>query len=168
MAVASLVFGIISVLGGIFLIFPAILAIVFGHVAKAHCKRNNIEAGQGMSLAGLIMGYLSIAVIPIIGLLAAMAIPAFQKVRTASQEKVMINNARQLVSASEQYYLEYATSEAKFSDIVGPGKYVPSIPSVVGEKYPKVFQKDLPLKVIKADGTVLVYDPEAGRLIRQK
>ena len=168
MAVASLIFGIFSVLGGILLLFPAILAIVFGHLAKAHCKRNNIEAGQGMSLAGLILGYISIAVIPIIGLLAAMAIPAFQKVRTASQEKMMINNVHQLAAAADQYYLEYATSEAKLSDIVGPGKYVSGIPSVVGEKYPEIYMKDLPLKIIKADGTVLIYDAETSRLKREQ
>jgi len=168
MAVASLVFGIISVMGGALLIVPSILAVVFGHVAKAHCKRNNIEAGQSMSLAGLIMGYISIAVIPIIGLLAAMAIPAFQKVRIASQEKVMINNVRQLAAAADQYYLEHNTNEAGFADIVGPDKYVTNINSVVGEKYPKAFQKDLPLQIIKVDGTVLIYDPETGRLKRNR
>ena len=33
-------------------------------------------------------------VVVIIGLLAAMAIPAFQKVRTNSQDKAVLNNAR--------------------------------------------------------------------------
>lgn len=168
MAVASLVFGIISVLGGILLIFPAILAIVFGHLAKAHCKRNNIEAGQGMSLAGLILGYISVAVIPLVGLLAAMAIPAFQKVRMASQEKTMILNVRQLAAAADQYYLEYSTSEAKFNDLVGPEKYIPSIKPIIGEQYPKTFGKNLSLKIIKEDGTVLIYDPETHRLRRER
>jgi hypothetical protein len=36
-------------------------------------------------------------VVVIIGLLAAMAIPAFQKVRVASQDKAVLNNARQMV-----------------------------------------------------------------------
>jgi type IV pilus assembly protein PilA len=38
-------------------------------------------------------------VVVIIGLLAAMAIPAFQKVRTGSQDKTVLNNARQLSAA---------------------------------------------------------------------
>ena len=45
-------------------------------------------------------------VVVIIGLLAAMAIPAFQKVRTASQDKAVLNNMRQLASGADQYYLE--------------------------------------------------------------
>ena len=38
-------------------------------------------------------------VVVIIGLLASMAIPAFQKVRTNSQDKAVLNNARQLSAA---------------------------------------------------------------------
>jgi type IV pilus assembly protein PilA len=42
----------------------------------------------------------------IIGLLAAMAIPAFQKVRESSRESALINDARQLGAAVQQYLLE--------------------------------------------------------------
>jgi len=45
-------------------------------------------------------------VVVIIGLLAAMAIPAFQKVRQNSIEKTLANDARQIASAANQYYLE--------------------------------------------------------------
>ena len=45
-------------------------------------------------------------VVVIIGLLAAMAIPAFQKVRTDSRESAVANDARQLASAAQQYMLE--------------------------------------------------------------
>ena len=40
----------------------------------------------------------------IIGLLAAMAIPAFQKVRVASQDKAVLNNMRLLAAAAAQYF----------------------------------------------------------------
>lgn len=49
-------------------------------------------------------------VVVIIGLLAAMAIPAFQKVRQNSIEKTLANDARQIASAANQYYLETGTS----------------------------------------------------------
>ena len=49
-------------------------------------------------------------VVVIIGLLAAMAIPAFQKVRTSSQDKAVLNNARQLAAAADQYFLENGVS----------------------------------------------------------
>ncbi|MDQ8181761.1 prepilin-type N-terminal cleavage/methylation domain-containing protein [Pelagicoccus sp. SDUM812005] len=45
-------------------------------------------------------------VVVIIGLLAAMAIPAFQKVRQDSRESAVENDARQLASAAQQYMLE--------------------------------------------------------------
>jgi type IV pilus assembly protein PilA len=47
-------------------------------------------------------------VVVIIGLLAAMAIPAFQKVRQNSIGKAMENDARQLAAAAQQYILENA------------------------------------------------------------
>jgi type IV pilus assembly protein PilA len=45
-------------------------------------------------------------VVVIIGLLAAMAIPAFQKVRDNSVGKAMENDARQVAAAAQQYFLE--------------------------------------------------------------
>ena len=53
-------------------------------------------------------------VVVIIGLLAAMAIPAFQKVRQNSVGKAMDNDARQLASAAQQYFLEYSTATMNF------------------------------------------------------
>lgn len=45
-------------------------------------------------------------VVVIIGLLAAMAIPAFQKVRLDSRVSAVENDGRQLASAAQQYMLE--------------------------------------------------------------
>ena len=42
-------------------------------------------------------------VVVIIGLLAAMAIPAFNKVRATSQDKAVTNNLRQFASAAPVY-----------------------------------------------------------------
>lgn len=53
MAIASLVLGLMLGLG-------AILAIPFGHVARRQIRRTG-EQGAGMALAGLILGYLSLA-----------------------------------------------------------------------------------------------------------
>ena len=46
-------------------------------------------------------------VVVIIGLLAAMAIPAFNKVRQNSRQSAMDNDARQIASAAQQYMLEH-------------------------------------------------------------
>lgn len=64
----------------------------------------------------------------IIGLLAAMAIPAFQKVRQASQQKVCFNNERMLSAALDQYQLENSKGPQNWSDVVGATKYLKTMP----------------------------------------
>lgn len=54
-------------------------------------------------------------VVVIIGLLAAMAIPAFQKVRTSSIEKTVVNDGKLLGSAAQQYMMENGTTEVTFN-----------------------------------------------------
>jgi type IV pilus assembly protein PilA len=60
-------------------------------------------------------------VVIMIGLLAAMAIPAFQKVRSSSQAMACVNNQRQLTAALEQYHLEHGSGAKNWSDVVGEG-----------------------------------------------
>jgi type IV pilus assembly protein PilA len=75
-------------------------------------------------------------VVVIIGLLAAMAIPAFQKVRQASQDKAVLNNARQLAAAADQFYLENGVSSVSVSGLVGSTNYVKALNLVANETYP--------------------------------
>ncbi|HEY0946315.1 MAG TPA: M48 family metalloprotease [Opitutaceae bacterium] len=63
-----------------------------------------------------------------IGLLAAMAIPAFAKVREASMAKMCINNQRMLASALEQYRLEHGEGASNWDEIAGPGKLLETMP----------------------------------------
>lgn len=107
MAVASLVLGIVSVLGGAILLIPTVLAIVFGHISLSRIRKDPKLTGSGIATAGLVLGYVSIVFgIVMAGLLAAMAIPAFQKVRESSMRKVMQNDARQIAAAAQQVMLE--------------------------------------------------------------
>src|SRR5476649_2687113 len=101
----------------------------FGHVynktitnIKLRCNMNN--KNKGFTLVEIMI------VVVIIGLLASMAIPAFQKVRTNSQDKAVLNNARQLSAASDQYYLENGVSTVTLSDLIGPTTYVKALNSV--------------------------------------
>lgn len=84
-----------------------------------------------------------------IGMMAAMAIPAFQKVRTASQEKVVLNNLRQLAAAADQYYLEHGVQSTTFDALVGPKTYIRRITPVDGENYRSItFKQGQPLQVM--------------------
>ena len=75
-------------------------------------------------------------VVVIIGLLAAMAIPAFQKVRASSQVKAVTNNLRQLSSAAQQYFLENGVTSVTSAQLVGVNNYIRAINTVtVGDSY---------------------------------
>lgn len=75
-------------------------------------------------------------VVVIIGLLAAMAIPAFQKVRQASREKTIENNVRQLAAAADQYFLETGASTVALTNLVGATAYIKNdLAPVAGETY---------------------------------
>ena len=74
-------------------------------------------------------------VVVIIGLLAAMAIPAFKKVRDNSQTKAITNNLRQLASAADQYFLENGATSVASSALVGTSNYIKSVDQVAGETY---------------------------------
>jgi type IV pilus assembly protein PilA len=78
-------------------------------------------------------------VVVIIGLLAAMAIPAFQKVRVSSQDKAVMNNMRQLGAAADQYFLENGVSTVGLAALVGSSAYVKALSTVANEAYPQVY-----------------------------
>lgn len=86
-------------------------------------------------------------VVVIIGLLAAMAIPAFQKVRQSSQDKAVLNNARQLSAAADQYFLENGVSTVASTDLVGSDKYVKAINTVAGESYPANYTQGVTITI---------------------
>ena len=86
-------------------------------------------------------------VVVIIGLLAAMAIPAFQKVRTSSQDKAVLNNARQLAAAADQYFLENGVSSVTQGNLVGAANYVKALNLVANETYPSAYTQGIAITV---------------------
>ena len=94
-------------------------------------------------------------VVVIIGLLAAMAIPAFQKVRASSQDKAVLNNLRQLGAAADQYFLEKGVSQVATTALVGTesDKYVKVLTPVANETYPTQVTQGTPVFVTNVAGT---------------
>lgn len=99
-------------------------------------------------------------VVVIIGLLAAMAIPAFQKVRTSSQDKAVLNNARQLAAAADQYFLENGVTSVSQNKLVGASNYLKALNLVANETYPGVYTQGVTITVTGIAGArTVTYAP---------
>lgn len=80
------------------------------------------------SRKGFTLVEIMIAVV-IIGLLAAMAIPAFSKVNQSSKAKTCVNNLRQIAGAKDQYFLEYGGEpNVPLDTLIEPDGYIKATP----------------------------------------
>jgi type IV pilus assembly protein PilA len=73
----------------------------------------------------------------IIGMLAAIAIPAFYKIRATARAKAITNNLRQIAGAAQQYLLEQGVSVVAETMLEGTtsSDYIRPIVQVNGETY---------------------------------
>lgn len=114
----------------------------------------NTRSNKGFTLVEIMI------VVVIIGLLAAMAIPAFQKVRSSSQDKTVLNNARQLSAAADQYYLENGVSTVASSNLVGAANYVKAINTAANESYPATYTQGVTITIGSVAGVrTVTYAP---------
>jgi type II secretory pathway pseudopilin PulG len=101
-AIGSLVCGILS-LSCLFFI-AAIPAIVLGHLSRSSIRKSlGRLKGEGMALAGLIMGYVSIVALPGILIISTITIPSLLRARQATNESAAIANLRTIVLAEEKF-----------------------------------------------------------------
>jgi type IV pilus assembly protein PilA len=97
---------IASLVCGLFLFaFPmSILAIIFGHISLSEIRKSAGRLkGEGMAIAGLVLGYLGLAGIPFILIIAAIAIPNLLRARIAANEASAVAVVRTLVTAEIGY-----------------------------------------------------------------
>lgn len=99
-------------------------------------------------------------VVVIIGLLAALALPQWQKVRNNSQDKTVLNNARQLAAAADQYFLEAGSGSAASSSLVGATNYVKLLATVAAETYPDFYTQSVTITITGVGGSrTITYAP---------
>lgn len=157
-----MVLGIFSLMGGAILIVPMVLAIVFGHISLSRIRKDPKLTGSGIATAGLVMGYVSIIFgFFMAGLLAAMAIPAFQKVRENSMRKVMENDARQIAGAAQQIILENGEKPVVFHIDPVTGKVSGPIGMYVKQVMPGTVEVDGTIE--NSHDTFSLQNPKANR-----
>jgi type IV pilus assembly protein PilA len=116
--------------------------------------KERFNSSKGFTLVEIMI------VVVIIGLLAAMAIPAFQKVRVASQDKAVLNNARQMAAAADQYYLENGATSALPSSLIGATNYVKALNTVANEAYPDGYTQGITITITGvANARTITYAP---------
>ena len=118
-AIASLILGLLS-----FTFLAAIPAVVLGHMALSDIKKSAYRIkGKGVAVAGLVLGYLGIAMMPMILIIAAIAIPNLLRARIAANEASAVSSVR-LLNATEVSYAERHRDtgfSCKLEDLAGSG-----------------------------------------------
>lgn len=105
-ATASFVLGILTALL-CFNFLTGVPAVVLGHLSRKSIRESMGRLkGDGMALAGLIMGYISIAIIPVL-IIAAIAIPNLLRAKISANDSAAASTIRILNTAQVTYATEY-------------------------------------------------------------
>ena len=133
LAITSLVLGILAVLlCGVGIVF-AIPGLICGILGMKRVKNSGgTEQGHGLALTGTVLNGVSLALLPVVGLLAAIAIPNFVKARASSQRAACISNLRSIDGANAIWALENRKVDGTIpsaSDLFGPGKPMANEPA---------------------------------------
>lgn len=120
-ATGSLILGILSLLCFSFL--AGIPAVILGHISRKNIRQSMGRLkGDGMALAGLIMGYISIAFIPVALIIGAIAIPNLLRAKISANDAAAASSVRTLNTAQGTYQTQYPSKGfAANLSTLGPG-----------------------------------------------
>lgn len=115
LAVPSLVLSILGLCG-----VGSLLGVVLGHVSRARDRRAGVSPSR-LALAGLVLGYVGLALLPV---LAAVAVPAFLAQRNAGAEGAVRGELTRVALAQEAWAVEKGGYTRSPADLATTG-YVP-------------------------------------------
>jgi len=82
----------------------AIVAVVLGHMGLSEIKKSAGRLkGEGLAIAGLVLGYLQIAGLPFILIIAAIAIPNLLRAKMAANEASAVGSLRTITTGEIAY-----------------------------------------------------------------
>jgi len=103
MAVASLILGCLFIIPFLNLL-TGLVAITLGVIALIKISNNqDTLKGKGLAITGISLGGLGMLMVPVLGIMAAIAIPQFFKARMNAQDAAAKSNVRMLSAAIEDY-----------------------------------------------------------------
>jgi hypothetical protein len=131
LAIASLVLGIISLISSGLTGIPAVIC---GHVSLSQIKKDPMRiSGSGFAIAGLVMGYLGIAILAMLIVVMVLllvgigiSIPFFNEaIKQAPQQNECMAHEREIAAACKSYARDHdGRYPASLTDLIP--KYIPS------------------------------------------
>lgn len=104
-AVLSMVLGFLSLPLSVFAGIPAV---ILGHISRASIRKSNGRlTGEGMAMGGLIMGYISVFLIPVLLMITWVAIPNIFRARIVSNEASALKTLGTINVAAASYQVEH-------------------------------------------------------------
>jgi type II secretory pathway pseudopilin PulG len=114
MAVASLVLGLLSLPTLGLLLVGSLLGIILGIVALKNANQNPAEyGGKGLAIGGIVTSATAVLLAPVIGIIAAIAIPNLLAARRAANEGSAISSIRTITGAE----VTYRASAGRYGDL---------------------------------------------------
>jgi type IV pilus assembly protein PilA len=103
-AIGSLICGLL------FFLFPsAIAAIILGHFSLSDARKAGGRlTGQGIATTGLVLGYMGVAVVPFVLIVAAITIPNLLRAKIAANEASAVGSLRTINMAATIYQTTYS------------------------------------------------------------
>lgn len=104
---------VISLILGLFIFFfPfSLVAVILGHLSLSEIRKSAGRlTGNGLAIGGLILGYIGIAGVPIMLIVAAIAIPNLLRARIAANESSAVASVRMITTAEVTYMSNHPDS----------------------------------------------------------
>src|SRR5258708_5307450 len=104
---------IVSLICGLFFFFfpISIVAVVFGHLSLSEIRKSAGRLkGDGLAIAGLVLGYAGFAVFPIL-IIAAIVIPNVLRARISANEAWAVSSVRTVISAEGAYATDHPSKD---------------------------------------------------------
>jgi len=110
-----MVLGVLSILLSVFAGIPAV---IFGHLSRASIRRSMGQLkGDGMAMAGLITGYISLFLLPFVAGIVFVAVPNVFRTKIVANESSVISTLKTIHVSAASYQVEHDEYPASLQEL---------------------------------------------------